>query len=438
MTAEIAILNRTAVALAADSAVTLGVRGQQKIYNSVDKLFQLSPTEPVGIMVFGGAEYMGIPIETVIKKFRTSKYCQPKKKLRDYSDAFFDFLENEIVVPQDLVDKNVREILAECFSSISSKSLDRYMRAATTAKNPQKLDIQKFIETEAENITKALISSFKKRSDNARIRTTDNGDWYKQAAEAALKETIRFPISDELRALLMELGGLTLHKDVYSTGAMGLVFAGFGSEEMFPKLQAFHSDGLVHGHVKRLDFRYVDINRTGDDSGARIEAFAQKEMVHRFLEGIDPDYESYLRSAMREALNSFGNDIIQTFVKSSKSKKAEMVAKMSTSADKYLAEFATKSEQRKAMNFRQKILDMVNFMPKSDLANMAESLINLTSTKRRVSAESETVGGPIDVAVISKYDGFVWIKRKHYFDKELNPRYFVSQLRQLGVKGGEK
>jgi hypothetical protein len=29
-----------------------------------------------------------------------------------------------------------------------------------------------------------------------------------------------------------------------------------------------------------------------------------------------------------------------------------------------------------------------------------------------VSLDAETVGGPIDVAVISKCDGFVWVKRK--------------------------
>ena len=40
--------------------------------------------------------------------------------------------------------------------------------------------------------------------------------------------------------------------------------------------------------------------------------------------------------------------------------------------------------------------------------------------------ESETVGGPIDVAVISKGDGFIWIKRKHYFKAELNPQFFAN------------
>jgi hypothetical protein len=39
--------------------------------------------------------------------------------------------------------------------------------------------------------------------------------------------------------------------------------------------------------------------------------------------------------------------------------------------------------------------------------------------------ELETVGEPIDVAVISKGDGFVWIKRKHYFDANVNPGFFA-------------
>jgi hypothetical protein len=40
------------------------------------------------------------------------------------------------------------------------------------------------------------------------------------------------------------------------------------------------------------------------------------------------------------------------------------------------------------------------------------------------------VGGPIDVAVISKGDGFVWIKRKHYFKPELNPGFFANYFRE--------
>ena len=41
-----------------------------------------------------------------------------------------------------------------------------------------------------------------------------------------------------------------------------------------------------------------------------------------------------------------------------------------------------------------------------------------------MSPHEETVGGPVDVAVISKGDGFIWINRKHYFKPEFNPHFF--------------
>jgi hypothetical protein len=76
------------------------------------------------------------------------------------------------------------------------------------------------------------------------------------------------------------------------------------------------------------------------------------------------------------------------------------------------------------------VISVVSMLPKDELAAMAESLVNLTSFKRKVTLESETVGGPIDVAVISKGDGFVWIKRKHYFLPELNPQFIQNYFKE--------
>jgi ATP-dependent protease HslVU (ClpYQ) peptidase subunit len=39
MTTEVAIINKEAIALAADSAVTVGISDGTKIYNSANKLF---------------------------------------------------------------------------------------------------------------------------------------------------------------------------------------------------------------------------------------------------------------------------------------------------------------------------------------------------------------------------------------------------------------
>ena len=75
-------------------------------------------------------------------------------------------------------------------------------------------------------------------------------------------------------------------------------------------------------------------------------------------------------------------------------------------------------------NYVDPVMEVVSMLPKDELGVMAESLISLTSLKRRVSMVPETVGGPVDVVVISKGDGFIWIRRKHYFDPKLNLDFF--------------
>src|SRR5207247_2403231 len=90
MTAEIAILNRSAVALAADSYVTISTRTQppqNKTYLA-NKLFTLSKFKPVGIMVYGNADLIGLPWETIIKQYR----CELGEKSFDTIDEYADDL----------------------------------------------------------------------------------------------------------------------------------------------------------------------------------------------------------------------------------------------------------------------------------------------------------------------------------------------------------
>ena len=61
MSAGICIMNKNAIALAADSAVTIGPH--LAIHNSANKLFALSKVAPVGAIIYSNAEVMGIPVE---------------------------------------------------------------------------------------------------------------------------------------------------------------------------------------------------------------------------------------------------------------------------------------------------------------------------------------------------------------------------------------
>ena len=95
MTAEVAILNRQAVALAADSAITVSGPSGQKIFNTVNKLFALSKYHPVGIMVYSSAEVMGVPVETVVKSFRNRLGEKSFATLKGYHDEFVHFLTDD-------------------------------------------------------------------------------------------------------------------------------------------------------------------------------------------------------------------------------------------------------------------------------------------------------------------------------------------------------
>jgi len=81
MTAEVAVLNNTGVAIAADSAVTTGFPGREKI-------FTLSKFEPVGVMINGHVEHFGFPWEVLIKNFRSTLGDRSFGTLREYVDLF--------------------------------------------------------------------------------------------------------------------------------------------------------------------------------------------------------------------------------------------------------------------------------------------------------------------------------------------------------------
>ena len=77
-------------------------------------------------------------------------------------------------------------------------------------------------------------------------------------------------------------------------------------------------------------------------------------------------------------------------------------------------------------NYINKLMNTVSYLMKEDLADMAESLVRMTCLKRHFTTDEETVGGPVDVAIITKGDGFIWIKRKHSYPADDN-HYYLDQ-----------
>lgn len=60
-------------------------------------------------------------------------------------------------------------------------------------------------------------------------------------------------------------------------------------------------------------------------------------------------------------------------------------------------------------------------MPLQDAIDLADALVALTINYSRFTPGAPSVGGPIEIAAISKHEGFKWVKRKHYYSQEYNP-----------------
>jgi hypothetical protein len=61
-------------------------------------------------------------------------------------------------------------------------------------------------------------------------------------------------------------------------------------------------------------------------------------------------------------------------------------------------------------------------MPFQDALDLGEFLVDATIKMTRFLPGPPTVGGPIEVAGITKHEGFKWVRRKHYYSASLNPK----------------
>lgn len=65
-------------------------------------------------------------------------------------------------------------------------------------------------------------------------------------------------------------------------------------------------------------------------------------------------------------------------------------------------------------------------MPIQDAIDLAEFLADFTARFSRFTPGAATVGGPIELAAITKHEGFKWVRRKYYYSRQFNPEEQTS------------
>jgi hypothetical protein len=361
-------------------------------------------------MIYGSAEFIGIPWDTIIKMFRSSIGDSSFPHVQDYADNFLKYINNKRFCSEERQGIEATNLFRRAFKGAAGIVVQKGEQEA--------IDL---INEEISQLESCQDWPFAKKADSGKLIEKYSKEFYDER-NAAFTEKRPAKILEDL---IKKYTGLLLTKQRNADSESGIVFAGFGDDEIFPTVISYIIDGAIDNKLRAKRDKLDDISRQG--TTASIIPFAQHEMVQRFMEGIDPAYNEYINSAFETMALSYGELIIDSLrpdEDSSEKEKALREIKKTTSA--ILSNFREAAKSFRKQEYIQPIIDMLDHLPKEDIANMAEALVNLTSIKRRVSLDKETVGGPIDVALISKGDGFVWIKRKHYFKSELNQQFMLN------------
>lgn len=431
MTAEIGILNTSAVALAADSAVTIPNPLGQKIYNSANKLFALSKYHPVGIMLFGNATFMGIPWETIIKVYRSNLKAKRFKTLKEYVDDFISFMTNSgsKFIPPAQQDSYVKYQVTKYFQIIKDEIITaleiKNKKNEIINESTLKIITEEIISKKLSEIQKSpLLNSISNENLTAFLSKFD------LEINSITKNVFEnLPLANNIIDFLKNIAqGLFFRLDNFTNNADGIVFAGFGDEEIFPSIYTYRFECIFQNILKYAEIGSNSINFSSTKS--LIIPFAQREMVDTFICGRDPSFKQLSLAYLTEIFEKYPDTILNEIPIQDGVDKNTLLKKLKDASQNLLKNYIDITTQYEQEKHISPILNIVSILPKDELASMAETLVNLTSFKRRITMDAETVGGPIDVAVISKGDGFIWIKRKHYFKPELNPHFFKNYFKE--------
>ena len=251
MTTEIAILNKQAVALATDSAVS----SPNKIFQSANKIFSLSKFAPVAIMVYSRADFCGVPWETIIKSYRNNLGSIKFNTLDEYAYNFIDFITNNDTLMLNIIDEKL--FVREVIHNFSLKIIENIQNIASSESKKEghlsQLSIDNIIrhvfERNFHNIEKAPPLSIRASIDKELFFSKFNqdiDDLYKKYIECFSNSIDN--LYNNFRDSIFNL----LTCAIFPLGYSGIVFAGFGENNFF-LLYGVFVWGFVFKHLQFIE-----------------------------------------------------------------------------------------------------------------------------------------------------------------------------------------
>ncbi len=432
MTSEVALMNRNAVALAADSAATVSYwnrdeeKTEQRYFKSANKIFNLVSGQPVGLMTYQKSSLQGMPWEILVKAYRDHCLGRSKDELSQYADDFFKFLaSNRDIFSEEDQDRYFASQMLDTAKHIMLAVLydDEFEKEEDQAKKEKiaqelldelkaKIDSNEFINPTAEAVYDLVGTPID--ADDDQIEKDQLLNFGKTKLGSAFVNGV------------LELASISQFKRSYTDGDYtGIVFAGFGDRQFYAHLEHYVVYGIYKNTVicDRLENGCKNISAT---NVAEIVPIAQSKMIDTFMLGADLNLLEAIEGNVINSINKLHNTLI-TEQKLDADADVDIDQVKINVVEDFKKDLSSYIWNKHASPLRR----VIGMFSAEELAELAETFVSVESLKERVTKPTETVSGPIDVAVISKGDGFIWVARKHYFDPSLNLRFVAKKQQEL-------
>jgi len=432
MTAIVGVLNSRAFAIAADSAVTVTGNNGKKVYNRSNKVFTLSKIHPVGIAIYSSADFLGIPLETIIKLYRQNLREKHFDKIEDYKQNFLTYLKSLVAdVSPEMKRDNFYAFCGQSYHPLVKALMEKLATMNLQGLQPQEIEAQY-----DDSVTAAIAEqrAVIDKLDKTNYITKDFAE-FKAAHQVQLTDIANYilgKIREKDPAYNLKQANINTLEDLFYQminvqwifeTLNGLVFFGFGEMVMYP-VTAQVLIGSTICDIPRIR-SMGEVKILPGVLNSSINPYAQSDVTNTVLTGVDPNYINEMEKSIRSSFGDVSTEIAPHIDPAKLPAVTSAINNISEALIKKLNEFQFST-------ITGPLLDILAHMGKEDMAELAESLVNITSLKRKFTSSDssdESVGGPVDVAVITKGDGFIWIKRKHYFNMENNTGFSEKYLK---------
>jgi hypothetical protein len=412
MTSEIAVMNQRAVALAADSAVTLIGGGTVAVRNDHRKLFNLVEGRAIGLMFFGVADMMGHPWEHLIEHYQKKVRPRAFAHVRDYAASFTATMDNlEEFFPRAKQRDEYRRLLASVFRYIfhlaqfMSDNADGERQGDNAILEAAIERVWRDYQFREDGSPRADLSCFP-----ANFGAAVQREYAQQIEEIVAYGFGQFQVSPGAQQRLREIAVYAVVKDLFLEDVTGLVFAGFGEEERYPNVVTYFASAIVGGYLKRAE---ASADAIDTDTKSKIRVFADSEVTNAFIRGIDFNLERRLYGGFRMMMGGLVDQVIAAFPQADPAQRDEVRTRFQNGfVPRYVEAFRGMIADYQQQTFVNPILRVLEIASRTELAQTAKELVGLNIFKKRIMAQKETVGGAIDVATISRENGFQWFSRQ--------------------------